>query len=108
MYPKPIETRSATVQNLYKVGVLIALLIWLLPLGAMFMTSFRSLEDINMGNFWGWPTEWMIIENYMGVFQTTPMGQFLVNSLLITLPTVLGSLTISVLAAFALAKYQFK
>lgn len=108
MYPKPIENRSVTTRNCYKIGVFVALLVWLLPLGAMFMTSFRSLADINMGNFWGIPTEWMILENYTGVFKTTPMGQFLINSLLISVPTVIGSLTISVFAAFALAKYRFK
>lgn len=108
MYPKPIENKSITTQRFYKLGVLFFLLLWLLPLGAMFMTSFRSLEDINMGNFWGIPTQWMIVENYMGVFQTTPMGDFLLNSLMITVPTVIGSLAISVLAAFALAKYRFK
>ena len=108
MFPKPIEEKSAKARISYKVFVILALLIWLLPLGAMFMTSFRSLADINMGNFWGVPTEWMIIENYTGVFQTTPMGKFLLNSLMITIPTVIGSLSISVLAAFALAKYRFK
>lgn len=108
MYPRPIEETSAITQRAYKIGVFIALCVWLLPLGAMFMTSFRSLNDINVGNFWGIPTEWMIIENYTGVFKTTPMGQFLLNSVLIAVPTVIGSLTISVLAAFALAKYRFK
>ena len=108
MFPKPIENRSVTAQKMYSIGVLVALLVWLLPLGAMFMTSFRSLADINSGNFWGIPTEWKIIENYTGVFTTTPMWQFLINSLLITIPTVIGSLAISVLAAFALAKYRFK
>lgn len=108
MFPKPIEEKSLQVRYLYKAGVILSLLIWLLPLGAMIMTSFRSLADINMGNFWGIPTEWMIIENYTGVFETTPMGRFLINSLLITVPTVIGALSISMMAAFALAKYQFK
>lgn len=108
MFPKPIENKSRQVRILYRTGVVFALLVWLLPLGAMLMTSFRSLADINMGNFWGLPTEWMIIENYTGVFKTTPMGRFLLNSLMITIPTVIGSLAISVLAAFALAKYKFR
>ncbi len=108
MFPKPIENKPRQVRILYRTGVVFALLVWLLPLGAMLMTSFRSLADINMGNFWGLPTEWMIIENYTGVFKTTPMGRFLLNSLMITIPTVIGSLAISVLAAFALAKYKFR
>ena len=108
MFPTPIEKASPAAKTSYNIGVWVALLLWLLPLGAMFMTSFRSLTDISMGNFWGIPSEWMIIENYRGVFTTTPMGRFLLNSLMITLPTVAGALAISALAAYALAKYNFK
>lgn len=108
MFPTPIEKASPAARTAYHAGVWVSLLLWLLPLGAMFLTSFRSLADISMGNFWGIPTEWMIIENYSGVFQTTPMGRFLLNSLMITVPTVVGALAISSLAAYALAKYNFK
>lgn len=108
MFPTPIEKTSPAARAAYHAGVWAALLLWLLPLGAMFLTSFRSLTDISMGNFWGVPSEWMIVENYSGVFVTTPMGRFLLNSLLITLPTVAGALAISSLAAYALAKYNFK
>ncbi len=108
MFPTPIEKFSSPVQISYRIGVVLSLVLWLLPLGAMVMTSVRSLEDINQGNYWGLPTEWMIWENYAGVFATTPMGQFMWNSILITVPTVIGTLTISSLAAYALAKYQFR
>ncbi len=108
MFPPPIDDKPASVRISYRVGIWVALVIWLLPLCAMFMTSFRSLTDINQGNFWGWPSEWMIIENYTGVFTTTPMGRFMFNSIMITVPTVIGALAISALAAYALAKYRFK
>jgi len=108
MFPTPIDKASPAARTAYHAGVWVALLIWLLPLGAMLLTSFRSLSDISMGNFWGIPSEWMIIENYQGVFTTTPMGRFLLNSLMITVPTVAGALAISALAAYALAKYNFK
>ncbi len=108
MFPKPIEKTPLACRLSYKAGVWVALALWLLPLAAMLLTSFRSLTDINQGNYWGIPSEWMVVENYLGVFQTTPMGRYMVNSLMITLPTVIGALAISALAAYALAKYNFK
>ncbi len=108
MFPTPIEKVSAPVRIGYKISLPIALLIWLLPLIAVMMTSVRSLEDITAGNYWGWPTEWALIENYTQVFSATPMATYFLNSLIITIPTVAGAIAISTMAGFALAKYGFR
>jgi len=72
------------------------------------LTSFRSLADINSGNYWGWPTEFALVENYTQVFTVTPMIQYFFNSLVITIPTVLGTLALSSLAGYSLAKHRFR
>jgi multiple sugar transport system permease protein len=108
MFPKPIEKSGRFVNISYRVALPISLLLWLLPLAAVMMTSIRSLEDINTGNYWGMPTDIQFIANYSQVFTQTPMGQYLINSLLITLPAVIGAVALSTLAGFALAKYKFR
>ena len=108
MFPTPIEKTSFPTRLGYKISLPIVLLIWLLPLIAVMMTSVRSLEDINQGNYWGWPNQWAFIENYTQVFSATPMATYFLNSLIITLPTVAGAIAISTMAGFALAKYGFK
>ncbi|TDO95811.1 carbohydrate ABC transporter permease [Marinomonas balearica] len=108
MFPTPVEKRSLPFNISYRVAVWIALVLWLLPLIAVMMTSARSVADINAGNYWGIPSEWMLIENYTMVFTQTPMLQYLLNSLVITLPAVLGSVALSTLAGYALAKFPFK
>ncbi len=108
MFPPPIEDRALPVRAAYRAAVLVAIALWLLPLLAVMMTSVRSLEDINLGNYWGLPRRWLLLENYTAVFQTTSMGTFLANSLLITVPSVAGALAISSMAGFALAKYSFR
>lgn len=108
MFPAPIERASRTARTAYPVAVIASLALWLLPLMAVLMTSVRSLEDINVGNFWGWPRRWLLLENYSAVFTTTSMGTFLVNSLLITIPAVAGAIGLSSMAGFALAKYRFR
>lgn len=108
MYPMPIQRAPAVGQIAYRVALPLSLAIWLLPLAAVMLTSVRSLEDLNRGNFWGWPSEIALIENYTAVFLTSPMGRFLLNSLLITVPAVAGAIALSCMAGFALAKYRFK
>ena len=108
MFPTPIEQTSRPVRWLYKFTLPIAVIAWLLPLFAVMMTSVRSLQDINEGNYWGVPSQWMLIENYSQVFESTPMLQYLFNSLLITVPAMLGAVALSALAGYALAKYRFR
>lgn len=108
MFPAPIDRAPLPVRAGYRAAVALAITLWLLPLFAVMLTSARSLEDLNLGNYWGWPREWHLVENYSAVFTATPMATFLANSLLITVPSVAGALTISSMAGFVLAKYRFR
>ncbi|MFZ1389803.1 MAG: carbohydrate ABC transporter permease [Thiolinea sp.] len=108
MFPRPIETRSALAQTLYKFAVPIALIIWLLPLLAVMLTSIRSGGDINAGNYWGWPTSFNFMENYSAVFKNSPIAEYIFNSFKITLPTVALTLALSCLTGYALAIYKFR
>ncbi len=108
LFPKPIAARSRTYQRLYKIALPIALLIWLLPLLAIFMTSIRSSVDINTGNVFGWPSQFLLIENYTEVFNRSQAILYLKNSFMITIPTVLLSVSLACLAGYALAIYRFR
>ena len=108
MFPTPVEKRSLPFNLSYRVAIWIALLLWLLPLIAVMLTSARSTADINAGNYWGIPSEWMLFENYALVFTETPMVRYLLNSILITLPAVFGAVALSTLAGYALAKFKFR
>ena len=108
LFPKPIAARSRTYQLLYKIALPIALVIWLLPLLAIFMTSIRSSVDINTGNVFGWPSQFLLIENYTEVFNRSQAILYLKNSFMITIPTVLLSVSLACLAGYALAIYRFR
>ncbi|MEX8495834.1 carbohydrate ABC transporter permease [Sphaerotilus sp.] len=108
MFPTPLNKTSPVTQALYKVGLPIALVVWLLPIIAVALTSIRGQGDIAGGNYWGWPTEWQVIENYSAVFRNTPIARYIVNSLLVAIPTVIGAVSLSCLAGFALGTYRFK
>ncbi|MGN8157511.1 carbohydrate ABC transporter permease [Salinisphaera sp. RV14] len=108
MFPKPIQKQSRAVQIGYRIAVPVVLLLWLLPLIAVFLTSMRSLADINAGNYWGVPTQITLVHNFAEVFQQTPMLRYLINSLIITIPSVIGAIALATVAGFALAKYRFR
>jgi multiple sugar transport system permease protein len=107
MYPRPIPETNHTGRRLYMAMVICILIVWLAPLFAVILTSFRSMSDVMGGNLWGWPTEIAFIENYTAVFTQTPMARYFVNSLIITIPSVIGVLLLSTLAGFVLARYRF-
>jgi multiple sugar transport system permease protein len=68
----------------------------------------RSIEDLNRGNYWGWPSQLRLYENYADVLTSSDMGQFVLNSFLITIPSVIGTVVLSTMAGFALAQYRFR
>jgi len=108
MYPEPIQKSPFIARGSYRIILYVAMVIWILPLAGVFLTSFRSLADINSGNYWGWPTEFALVENYTQVFTVTPMIKYFFNSLVITIPTVIGTLLLSSLAGYSLAKHRFR
>ena len=108
MFPDPIQKAPFLARGSYRIILYVTLIFWMLPLAGVFLTSFRSLADINSGNYWGWPSEFALVENYTQVFTVTPMIQYFLNSLVITIPTVLGTLLLSSLAGYSLAKHRFR
>ncbi|KRA98036.1 sugar ABC transporter permease [Devosia sp. Root685] len=108
MYPRPIPQTAVGLRRAYMVLVIAILVLWLAPLFAILLTSARSTSDIAAGNLWGWPTQFGLIDNYVGVFTQTPMARFFANSLLITVPAVVFVLALSTLAGFVLSKYPFR
>jgi len=106
MFPTPVQKSSTGKQFSYNVMVPIALFIWLLPLIAIFMTSIRPESDITTGNVFGWPSDFLLYENYAQVFRETKALQYLINSFWVTIPTMILSVSLACLAGYALAIYK--
>lgn len=107
MFPRPIEQTSAAAQILYKTALPVALVLWLLPLLGVAVTSVRPAADLAQGNYFGLPS-YLAFENYADVFRNTPMGRYILNSFIVTIPTVIGAVALSLMTGFALAVYRFK
>lgn len=107
MFPRPIQKSSQAAQWVYTIALPIALLLWLFPLLGVALTSLRPASDLAQGNYFGMPSG-IAWENYVYIFTETPIGQYMVNSLWVTIPTVIGAVGLSLMTGFALAVYGFR
>ena len=108
MFPRPIQQASASTQTLYKTMLPIALILWLLPLIAVAVFSIKPASDFTQGNYWGVPGSFELFDNYGQVFFNSDMPRYMLNSVLITVPTVIGAVALSAMAGFALGVYKFR
>lgn len=108
MFPTPIQKRSRGAQITYQTLLPVALVMWLLPLIAVGLFSVRPLADFTNGNYWGMPSTFEFTTNYGKVFFESDMPRYLWNSILITVPTVIGAVALSCMTGFALGVYKFK
>jgi len=107
MFPRPIQQASTGVQWIYTIALPVALLLWLFPLLGVALTSLRPASDLAQGNYFGMPSG-IAWENYVYIFTETPIGQYMLNSLWVTIPTVIGAVSLSLMTGFALAVYGFR
>ncbi len=107
MFPKPVEKRSAGARIGYQALLPFALILWLLPLIAVALFSMKPAADFTNGNYWGVPSSFEFFNNYGRVFFESDMPRYMLNSFLITIPTVLGAIALSAMTGFALGVYKF-
>lgn len=124
MFPTPIEKRGFLSRFSYQALLPFAMLLWLAPLLAVALFSTKTGQDFASGNYWGLaldpsdPTNTDIMArlassfenfkaNYTLVF-TSSMPRYIMNSFLITVPTVIGAVALSCMTGFALGIYKFR
>ena len=107
MFPKPIEKWSPFSALMYKFAVPITTLFFLIPVLIVLWTSIHTGEDIINGNRWGPPTVWSW-GNYITIFTQTDLAGYFINSFLIVIPVVIGSVSLATLAGYGLGKFNFK
>lgn len=108
MFPTPIEKSSRSWQLTYQALLPVALVLWLLPLLAVAVFSIKPDADFTTGNYWGLPTSIEFATNYGKVFFASDMPRYLMNSVMITVPTVIGCVVLSSMTGFALGVYKFR
>lgn len=91
----------------YWIFATLLLVLWVSPLLASLLTSVKTLDELNRGEYWTWP-ERLAFENYYEAFVNGGFSRYFLNSLLITIPSVVAILFLSSAGGYALAKLRFK
>lgn len=85
--------------------------LWMIPLLGTFVTSFRTIDDVEDTGWWHAFTpsgfKSMTIENYQNALDGKGMGEAFVNSLAITLPATFIPILIAAVAAYAFTFMEF-
>ncbi len=92
------------------IAVVLAIL-WTIPTFGLLITSIRPQASIATSGWWTWFTNpEFTLENYDEVWNgsTTAFSTFFVNSIVITIPSVVIPITIALLAAYAFAWIDFR
>lgn len=98
-----LSTRVAT-----GVTILIAVL-WTIPTIGLLLSSFRPREAINDTGWWTFPSDPdLTFANYTDVLVEGRLASYFINSLVITIPSVLFSVGLAAFAAYALAWLEFR
>ena len=108
MFPTPIEKTSRPWQITYQSLLPLALFLWLAPLLAVALFSVKPDADFTSGNYWSLPSTFEGFINYGKVFFESDMPRYLLNSVFITVPTVIGAVALSTMTGFALGIYKFR
>ncbi|WP_293868933.1 carbohydrate ABC transporter permease [uncultured Alsobacter sp.] len=83
--------------------------VWFTPVLALLVTSFRTEADASTSGWWSVLfAPRFVIENYVDAIRITGVGRSLVNSIAVAVPTTIGTVLISAIAAYSLAKMSFR
>lgn len=85
---------------------LIVVLVSVAPVAYVWISGFRTTPDLN-ANPAGWPDPWSL-ESYVNVLSSTRFWGSVFSSTLVAIGTTIGAVLLGVMAAFVIAKYNFR
>ncbi|MBR4982126.1 MAG: carbohydrate ABC transporter permease, partial [Lachnospiraceae bacterium] len=107
-----IEKRSGRRKKAMTVITYTMLSFWalmvLFPFYWMILTSVKSYSSYNSEYYPKFYTLSPTLQNYFDAFTTAPLGDYFVNTIIFTIITTAVMLIVTVLAAFAFARLEFK
>lgn len=90
---------------LYHAGAGTLSVLWLLPIGLVLLTAIRTFDDVASNGLGALPSSFTL-DPFRQAWGEGGVGTAMLNSLYVTVPTVLLSLALSAAAAFALSRYE--
>ena len=101
---RPLSARKRRLEWVFYIVMTVVTLAWITPLVFVVSVAFREFDDLAMNGLGSWPESFTL-----SAFQTAwvegDIGGALLNSIIVTVGTVVAVLFLASLAAFALSRY---
>jgi raffinose/stachyose/melibiose transport system permease protein len=97
-----------TARTLKYISLVIAALVSLVPLVTIFMTSFKTLDEFRSTSPLTPPKDWTNFSNFMTAFDSGGMITGFINTTIILIVSVTGTILIGTMAAYALDRFTFR
>lgn len=88
-------------------ALLIATLVWLVPIFVAVLTAFRTNDDILTHGFLSFPKA-LSLKSFAAAWERGGLHRFIPNSFIITIPSLALTILLSSLSAYALARFKFR
>lgn len=102
------RTSRYTARTLKYVSLVLAALVSLVPLVTIFMTSFKTQEEFRTTSPLTPPENWTNFSNFVTAFDSGGMITGFINTTIILIVSVTGTILIGTMAAYALDRFTFR
>ena len=104
------QTKKSSGETLYKVFIYLALILLavtiIVPVAWVFMASIKQNSEF-YGNPWALPAG-VYLQNFADAWSKARMGEFMLNSVIVTALALVILLAVALPASYALSRFGFK
>lgn len=107
---KAAKAHEALTNPWASAAAIVIAVLWTIPTIGLLISSFRPQGDVQSSGWWTWFTDPNVtLDNYKAVVSgtDTDLATYFVNSIVITVPSVLIPISIATMAAYAFAWMKF-
>lgn len=103
-----IRTGVAASATVKYVSLIIGVLVTLIPLSVVFIASFKTSSEFGQTGPFEAPGNWFNLENYVTAFQKGGMVEGFINTTIVLVISLIGTILIGTMAAYAIDRFGFR
>ena len=89
------------------VSLLCLAILFLAPTAGVLLSSIKTTRDIAFGDLWVFPTS-LYLGNFVEVLGNPAVHRYFLNTVLVTIPATVASISLGILAGYVFAKLPFR
>lgn len=105
---KPYKISQALFNILKYLSLLIGAFLALVPIVVCFTTAFKTAQEYRNTNVMVFPQSWLHIANFLDAFSRANMSKAFLNTLIILVAVLIGSILLGTMIAYVLSRFKFK